>query len=75
MGSGEFAANGWRHAAYFRNLTYYWAPATYWWWDSGSISVTDAGCYDADGPFYSSDSSWRNWFFYGGPGKGAKYCR
>ena len=74
LGSGEFATAGWQHAAYFRNLTFYWQPATYWWWDSGSVSVTDAGCYDADGPFYSSDQSWHNWFFYGGPGKEGKDC-
>ncbi len=74
MGSGEFASSGWQHAAYFRNLTFYWQPATYWWWDSGSVSVTDAGCYDADGPYYSSDAAWHNWFFYGGPGKEGKDC-
>lgn len=75
MGSGAFANGGWQHAAYFRNLTFFWQPATYWWWDSGSVSVTDAGCYDADGPYYSSDANWHNWFFYGGPGKEGKTCR
>lgn len=75
MGSGEFAVNGWQHAAYFRNLTFFWQPATYWWWDSGSISITDGSCYNANGPFYSSDPSWRNWYFYGGPGKEANGCR
>lgn len=75
MGSGQLASTGWQHAGYFRNLTYFWAPATYWWWDSGSVSVTDAACYDANGPFYSADASWRNWFFYGGPGKEATACR
>ena len=75
MGSGEFAVNGWQHAAYLRNLTFFRKPATYWWWDSGSVSVTDAACYSANGPFYSSDPSWRNWYFYGGPGKEARGCR
>ena len=74
MGSGEFAG-GWQHAAYFRNLTYFWQPATYWWWDSGSVSVTDATCYNANGPFYSSDANWHNWYFYGGPGKDATACK
>lgn len=74
MGSGEFANKGWQHAAYFRNLTFYWRPNDYWWWDSGSISVTDAKCYSANGPFYSSNPSWRNWYFYGGPGKEANGC-
>lgn len=75
MGSGEFAVNGWQHAAYFRYLTFFWQPATYWWWDSGSVSVTDATCYSANGPFYSSDPSWHNWYFYGGPGKEGSGCR
>ena len=74
MGSGAFAVNGWQQAAYFRNLTFFWQPATYWWWDSGSVNVTDSACYSANGPFYSSDPSWRNWFFYGGPGKEASGC-
>ena len=74
MGSGAFATTGWQHSAYFRNLTFFWQPATYWWWDSGSVTVTDGGCYDADGPFYSSDPSWHNWFFYGGPGKEGTNC-
>ncbi len=74
MGSGDFAADGWQHAAYFRNLTYFWAPTTYWWWDSGSVSVTASACYSRTGPFYSSDTAWRNWFFYGGPGKEAAGC-
>ena len=75
MGSGAFAALGWQRAAYFRNITYYWAPATYWWWDSGSVGVSDAACYSAAGPSYSSAPAWRNWFFYGGPGKEASGCR
>jgi hypothetical protein len=74
MGSGELAVNGWQHAAYFRNLTFFWQPTTYWWWDSGSISVTDSSCYSANGPFYSSDPSYHNWFFYGGPGKEGSGC-
>lgn len=74
MGSGELAVNGWQHAAYFRNLTFFWELTTYWWWDSGSISVTDASCYSANGPFYSSDSNYHNWFFYGGPGKEGSGC-
>jgi len=75
MGSGKFASGGWQHAAYFRNLTYYWDPTTYWWWDSGSLSVTDASCYSGSGPFYSSDAAWHNWFYYGGPGKEASGCK
>jgi hypothetical protein len=75
MGSGKFASAGWQKAAYFRNLTYFWAPSTYWWWDSGSLSVTDSACYSGSGPFYSSNSAWRNWFYFGGPGKEASGCK
>jgi hypothetical protein len=74
MGSGDFAEDWWQHAAYFRNLTYFWAPSTHWWWDSGSITATDSACYNVDGPHYSSDTAWRNWFFYGGPGDEAPMC-
>jgi hypothetical protein len=74
MGSGAYATGGWRQAAYFRNLTFFWAPTTYWWWDSGSVSTTDSTCYSANGPFYSADAAWRNWFFYGGAGKEGSGC-
>jgi hypothetical protein len=74
MGSGDFAADWWQHAAYFRNLTYFWAPTTYWWWNSGSLIVTDSACYSVTGPHYSSQAPWRNWYFYGGPGKEASGC-
>jgi hypothetical protein len=74
MGSGRFASTGWPKAGYFRNMTYFWAPATYWWWDSGSVSATDSACYSANGPFYSSTDAWRNWFYFGGPGKEASGC-
>jgi hypothetical protein len=75
MGSGAFADTWWQHAAYFRNVTFFWQPATYWWWDSGSITPTDANCYSVNGPHFSNDAAWRNWFFYGGPGKEAANCK
>jgi hypothetical protein len=74
MGSGAFANQRWRKAAYFRNLLFTWAPTKAWWWNAGSISTTDPACYSADGPYYSSDPNWRNWFYYGGPGKEAAGC-
>jgi len=74
MGSGAFANQRWGKAAYFRNLLFTWAPTKAWWWNAGSISTTDAACYSADGPYYSSDPNWRNWFYYGGPGKEAAGC-
>jgi hypothetical protein len=75
MGSGAFADTWWQHAAYFRNVTFFWQPATYWWWNSGSIGPTDTACYTVNGPHYSNDPAWRNWFFYGGPGREADRCR
>jgi hypothetical protein len=76
MGSGRFASEGWGKSAYFRNLTFYWQPATYWWWDSGAPSATDSACYTVDGPFYSqSDDAWHNWYYFGGPGKDAQGCK
>ncbi|MDJ0625155.1 MAG: neprosin family prolyl endopeptidase [Candidatus Caenarcaniphilales bacterium] len=74
MGSGAFANQRWRRAAYFRNILYTWSPTQAWWWGSGSISATDSACYSGDGPYYSSDPNWRNWFYYGGPGKEAAGC-
>jgi hypothetical protein len=74
MGSGAFANQRWGKAAYFRNLLFTWAPTKAWWWNAGSISTTDSACYSADGPYYSSDPNWRNWFYYGGPGKEAAGC-
>jgi len=74
MGSGAFANQRWARAAYFRNLLFVWSPTQAWWWNSGSISTTDSTCYSADGPYYSSDANWRNWYYYGGPGKEAAGC-
>ncbi len=74
MGSGAFANQRWGQAAYFRNLLYMWSPTQAWWWNAGSISTTDSACYSADGPYYSSDPNYRNWFYYGGPGKEAAGC-
>ncbi len=74
MGSGALANQRWGRAAYFRNLLYMWSPTQAWWWNTGSISTTDSACYSADGPYYSSDPNWRNWFYYGGPGKEAAGC-
>ncbi len=74
MGSGAFASTGWQHAAFFRNLTLYPTPTTFGWWNSGALSVTDSSCYSGSGPFYSSTSGWRNWFYFGGPGREASGC-
>jgi hypothetical protein len=75
MGSGQFASAAWSHAGYFRNMLFFWAPNTVWWFDSGSLSVTDATCYSGGGPYYSMSASWRNWFYFGGPGAEGPSCR
>jgi hypothetical protein len=75
MGSGRFASEGWSHSAYFRNLTYFWAANTYWWWGSGSPSATDSNCYSTSSAFYSSDPNWQNWYYLGGPGKENAACK
>jgi Neprosin len=78
MGSGKFASAGYGYAAYFRNLTYFPSPLftdPVRLWDSGTLHVTDAACYSGSGPFYSSDAAWRNYFYFGGPGKEAPGCQ
>jgi hypothetical protein len=75
MGSGRLASEGWGKSAYFRNLTFFWQPATYWWWDSGSASATDSACYSVTGPFYSQVDAWHNWYYFGGPGKDEQGCK
>ena len=75
MGSGDFAADGWGQAAWFRNLIYWWEPSVGWWWSGGSLVATDAACYSVSGPFYhSTDDNYHNWYYYGGPGKEASGC-
>jgi Neprosin len=74
MGSGKFASAGYSQAAYFRNLQYYDSPETSTYLSSGSLDVTDADCYSGNGPFYGTSAGWRNWFYYGGPGKQASGC-
>lgn len=76
MGSGAFAAEGFGQAAYFRNMYEVIDPTHYQWWDT-SLAVnhaTDPSCYSVGGPWRSIIDSWRNWFFYGGPGKEGEGC-
>lgn len=76
MGSGRFAATGWAQAAYFRNVTYYWEPSTYWWWDNSTApSATDTNCYTVSSAFFSQDPNYMNWFYWGGPGRDNATCR
>jgi len=76
MGSGQFASAWWQHAAYIRNMTYFWGLTNYWWFDATpSLNVTDSACYTGAGPYTDSSSTdWKNFFFFGGPGRGAAGC-
>lgn len=75
MGSGRFASTGFGQAAYFRNVTYYWQPATYWWWDSATAPrATDSNCYTVSSANFSQDANWMNWFYWGGPGRDNSTC-
>jgi hypothetical protein len=76
MGSGHFASEGWTKAAYLRNLRYNWSTSASYWYQSGegSVSQSDTNCFTFAGPYFSSDPSWINWAYYGGPGSGASGC-
>lgn len=68
MGSGRFANEGWQYSAFVKHIRYvdmnnYYQDAT-----GLSRSVTDANYYDLI-LYSSSDSNWKNYFYYGGPGR------
>jgi hypothetical protein len=74
MGSGAF---GWYGvAAYFRNMTEFFAPVNYYYFGSDVPFhiVTDPNCYAGSGPYASDQSGWMNYFFYGGPGADSGGC-
>jgi neprosin-like protein/VCBS repeat protein/FG-GAP repeat protein len=67
MGSGHFPSEGWQHSAYVRNLTYVDMSNVTRNSDGLSRSVTNSSLYDLS-LYFSSDSNWTNYFFFGGPG-------
>lgn len=79
MGSGKFASEGYKKAAYFRNMASLLNPntsdLTYWKPESGIKSVTDSSCYSIGKPFkVDNHKMWKNVFYYGGSGKEASGC-
>lgn len=73
MGSGYYAAAGFRRAAYVRDP--YYASATGSWWADGAIVMgpTDAACY-TDTSMFSGAAPWERYFYLGGPGGNAWNC-
>ena len=66
MGSGQFAAKGYRHAAYQRDIVYRDAS------NGGHDTIlrgqiTSPSCYTDAHPA-AGGSGWRTYFFFGGPG-------
>ncbi|MQL70126.1 hypothetical protein Taro_002413 [Colocasia esculenta] len=72
MGSGHFAVEGYRKAAYIRNVqiveahdrTKYISPV------HGDGIVTHSNCYDLQ-PGHVPDLQWGYYFYFGGPGRSA----
>jgi hypothetical protein len=73
-GDGSFASGWYQHAAYQRNLRYYYYadPHTYYWADSSNLvpTVEQPNCYTGDYRM-SSDPYWHDYMFFGGPGYSA----
>ncbi len=66
MGSGQFAAKGYRHAAYQRDIVY--RDASNGGHDTTlRAQITSPGCYTDAHPA-AGGSGWRTYFFFGGPG-------
>ena len=68
MGSGRFPSEGFGYSAYIKDVTY--VDLNYATREAGSLNkdVTNANYYDLS-LLFSSDSSWRNYFYFGGPGR------
>lgn len=78
MGSGRHAVNGFGSAAYMRDIAYYYDAAGNSYWAPTTTAVpTDATCYSSTGPFTDSASVtvWKNWGYFGGPGREDSRCR
>ena len=75
MGSGRFASQGWRKAAYMRNILYYNNDTGYsYHYNPLSRDIDEtAGCYTIDDHFRSG-SGWGSYMYFGGPGNNTN-CR
>ncbi len=73
MGSGYYAAAGYRKAAYVRD-PYYGTASGAWWADGATVmGPTDPACY-TDTSMYSGAAPWERYFYLGGPGGNAWNC-
>jgi hypothetical protein len=69
MGSGHFAEEGYKHAAYIRDVTF-WSPAdTAFYPTALSLNATNPNDYDVQVGY--SDPNWHTYLLFGGPGGGA----
>ena len=69
MGSGQFASQGWRKAAYLRNMYQGHTAAPSSWFDSTlSTGTYNPNCYSATEMRSASNAPWRRYFWIGGPG-------
>jgi hypothetical protein len=68
MGSGRHANEGFRKAAFMRNLRIYdLATSQLKRFDPDWTSITDSDRYSID-PYFNSTTEWGSHFYYGGPG-------
>lgn len=68
MGSGAFASEGWRRAAYQRNLRYMdTSGVVHDFVAGGGQNVTNPNCYSISS---GTDSVWGTYMYFGGPGLG-----
>ncbi len=75
MGSGLYANTSFGNAAYFRDPYYTDLSGKSSWPDNAKyIAPFNDACYTRS-PLYSGISPWDRWFFLGGPGGDAAYCK
>jgi len=71
MGSGDFAGDGWREAAYQKHIYYILPGGNTAYYASLTPYANYPSCYTID---YHSDDYWGTYFFFGGPGGPAGGC-
>jgi hypothetical protein len=69
MGSGRFAEEGYKHAAYISNVTFWSAPNAAYYPTALNPNATNPDDYDLQVGY--SDPSWHTYLLFGGPGGGA----
>lgn len=69
MGSGHFAEEGYKHAAYINNVTFWSTDGAAFYPTALNPNATTPDAYDLQISY--SDPSWHTYVFFGGPGGGA----